>query len=65
MTEKVAKKEKISRQAMPEQSPQTRRRNFKEVPLGYTEELAVKEAERCLARSDVVVLLGGRMRQVA
>jgi len=48
MTEKVAKKEKISRQAMPEQSPQTRRRNFKEVPLGYTEELAVKEAERCL-----------------
>jgi len=33
---------------MPEQIPEVRRRNFDEVPLGYTVELAVKEAERCL-----------------
>ncbi|MBC8420743.1 MAG: NADPH-dependent glutamate synthase [Proteobacteria bacterium] len=42
------KKEKIPRQAMSEQKPEVRRRNFDEVPLGYTEALAVKEAERCL-----------------
>ena len=33
---------------MPEQDPQVRRRNFEEVPLGYTPELAIKEAERCI-----------------
>ncbi len=33
---------------MPEQPPEVRRRNFKEVPLGYTPELAMKEASRCL-----------------
>ncbi len=38
----------IPRQAMPEQPPQVRRRNFDEVPLGYTDELAVREAQRCL-----------------
>jgi len=48
MTEKGAKKEKIPRQSMPEQKPEIRRRNFEEVPLGYTKELAMKEAERCL-----------------
>ena len=48
MAEKQAKKEKIPRQAMPEQEPDVRRRNFKEVPLGYTPETAMKEAERCL-----------------
>jgi glutamate synthase (NADPH/NADH) small chain len=48
MTEKPPKKEKIPRQPMPEQDPQIRKRNFQEVPLGYTKELAVKEAERCL-----------------
>jgi glutamate synthase (NADPH/NADH) small chain len=42
------KKEKIPRQAMPEQPPEVRRKNFEEVPLGYTPELAMKEAERCL-----------------
>ena len=42
------KKEKIPRQPMPEQKPEVRRRNFKEVPLGLSEDLAVKEAERCL-----------------
>jgi glutamate synthase (NADPH) small chain len=48
MVEKTEKKEKIPRQKMPEQPAEIRRRNFNEVPLGYQEELAVKEAERCL-----------------
>ncbi len=34
--------------AIPEQDPQVRNRNFKEVSLGYTEEMAVEEAKRCL-----------------
>lgn len=41
-------KVKVPRQAMPEQAPEDRARNFKEVPYGYTEELAVLEASRCL-----------------
>ncbi|MEW5908563.1 MAG: NADPH-dependent glutamate synthase [Thermodesulfobacteriota bacterium] len=47
-TEQKEKKEKIPRQKMPEQQPAVRARNFLEVPLGYTPELAMKEAERCL-----------------
>lgn len=42
------KREKIQRQKMPEQPPEERRRNFKEVPLGYTPALARLEASRCL-----------------
>ncbi|MFN3781391.1 MAG: NAD(P)-binding protein, partial [Candidatus Kapaibacteriota bacterium] len=38
----------IPRQHMPEQSPLERIRNFNEVNLGYTIELARAEAERCL-----------------
>ncbi len=33
---------------MPEQDPNVRNKNFEEVSLGYTEEMAVEEAERCL-----------------
>ncbi len=33
---------------MPEQEPEVRARNFKEVAEGYTEEMAVNEAMRCL-----------------
>ena len=33
---------------MPEQDPKVRARNFREVTLGYTEEMAVEEAGRCL-----------------
>ncbi len=33
---------------MPTQDALVRARNFKEVALGYTEEVAIKEAERCL-----------------
>src|SRR6056297_553087 len=36
------------RQKMPEQDPDVRKGNFQEVPLGYDEETAVLEAERCL-----------------
>lgn len=39
---------KEKRQEMPEQDPNKRINNFNEVPLGYTEEMAVKEANRCL-----------------
>ena len=33
---------------MPEQDPKVRARNFEEVTLGYTEEMAMEEATRCL-----------------
>ena len=33
---------------MPEQDPKVRARNFKEVALGYTPEMAIEEAGRCL-----------------
>ena len=36
------------RQKMPEQDPNIRIDNFEEVALGFTEEMAKKEAERCL-----------------
>jgi glutamate synthase (NADPH) small chain len=44
----AVKKEKTSRQPMPEQPPAVRRRNFEEVPIGYTPEMAIAEAGRCL-----------------
>ncbi|HSW10595.1 MAG TPA: NADPH-dependent glutamate synthase [Bacillota bacterium] len=34
---------------MPEQDPRERVRNFREVPSGYTPQMAIEEAERCLA----------------
>lgn len=33
---------------MPEQDPNVRNKNFLEVTLGYTEEMAIEEAKRCL-----------------
>ena len=33
---------------MPEQAPDIRNKNFKEVALGYTTEMAIEEAQRCL-----------------
>lgn len=41
-------KEIRTREEMPRQAPEVRRTNFQEVALGYTEEQAVKEAQRCL-----------------
>lgn len=39
---------KIEYQVMPEQAAEVRRRNFEEVNLGYSEQQARTEAERCL-----------------
>ncbi|MEM1550709.1 MAG: dihydropyrimidine dehydrogenase, partial [Candidatus Bathyarchaeia archaeon] len=44
MAEKIKKKTV----PMPKQPPKIRIRNFNEVALGYTEEQAMAEAERCL-----------------
>lgn len=43
-------KPKVQKEAvpMPKQKPEVRRRNFNEVALGYTEEQAITEANRCL-----------------
>jgi len=48
--EELSKKDRmnIPRQSMPEQDALERAQNFKEVNLGYTEELAKMEALRCL-----------------
>ncbi len=38
----------IPRQPMPEQPPEVRRSNFREVPFGLTPDLAILEATRCI-----------------
>lgn len=38
----------MEKHKMPEQDPKVRARNFQEVALGYDEDTAVAEAERCL-----------------
>lgn len=38
----------LPQQKMPEQNPKERIRNVNEVPYGFTEDMAVAEAERCL-----------------
>lgn len=50
MVERPAKKDrmKIPRQSMPEQDPNIRNQNFKEVNLGFSREQAIQEALRCL-----------------
>ncbi len=45
---KPAERLKIPRHPMPAQDPEVRRHNFDEVALGYTAEMAIEEAERCL-----------------
>jgi glutamate synthase (NADPH/NADH) small chain len=44
----IKERQKIPRQKMPEQTPEERIKNFKEVPFGYSEDLAIKEALRCI-----------------
>ncbi|MEK9629451.1 MAG: dihydropyrimidine dehydrogenase, partial [Nitrospinota bacterium] len=41
-------KNKAPRTMAPEQSPEERRKNFKEVSLGYTPAMAQLEAARCI-----------------
>lgn len=50
MAEHLTKKERLAipRQRMPEQDPEIRSHNFKEVNLGYDAATAVREAQRCL-----------------
>ena len=43
---------------MPEQDPNVRNKNFKEVALGYTEEMAVQEAQRCLQCKNMPCMKG-------
>ena len=38
----------MTKTPMPEQEPNVRNKNFKEVAIGYTEEMAINEAQRCL-----------------
>ena len=38
----------LNKVPMPEQPPEVRNKNFLEVALGYTEEMAIEEARRCL-----------------
>lgn len=45
----MAKKIDLFRVEMPKQSPERRKRNFEEVALGYTPEMAKAEAGRCLS----------------
>lgn len=54
MADKLPPKErtKIPRQAMPEQAPKERARNFAEVNLGLDAAVAEKEAQRCLTCAD-------------
>lgn len=49
MAETTPKKLDLQRRPMPKQEPEIRCQNFDEVALGYTPELAVEEARRCLA----------------
>ena len=39
---------RLDKNPMPEQEPNVRNKNFKEVALGYTAEMALDEAKRCL-----------------
>ena len=38
----------LNRVEMPKQEPEIRRRNFEEVATGYTHEMAIEEANRCI-----------------
>ena len=48
MSQAIDEKGKLNRQEIPEQKPDDRIKNFDEVALGYTEELALNEAMRCI-----------------
>ena len=44
----MGKNMSMTKVAMPEQAPDVRNKNFEEVALGYTKEMAMEEATRCL-----------------
>jgi len=53
-----AERMKIPRHGMKEQSPEERTKNFREVPFGYDEDVAVEEAKRCLQCKNPVCVNG-------
>ena len=59
-TQHITTKERfaIPRQEMPAQKADVRNKNFKEVNLGYTPELAQKEALRCIQCKDPACIKG-------
>ena len=64
MEKKLSPKERmaIQRQAMPEQDATERSQNFKEVNLGFDEQLALLEAERCIQCKDPKCVQGCPVR---
>lgn len=48
----------IKRNPMPEQEPLVRNKNFNEVALGYTADMAISEAKRCLQCKNPLCVLG-------
>ncbi len=64
MRTKITAKERmqIARQAMPEQEARRRSGNFKEVNLGFTEQLALLEAQRCIQCKEAKCVLGCPVR---
>ncbi len=54
----VVKKQRTPRQPMPEQSPRRRAQNFQEVPKGYSPEVALVEASRCLQCKKPLCVMG-------
>ncbi len=59
-----AERLKIPRQPVPEQSPEVRRKNFEEVSLGYSPQMARLEALRCLQCKKPKCVLGCPVRVV-
>jgi len=49
---------KVPRTPIPEQDPNVRNKNFNEVTLGYTDEMAVVEAHRCLQCKNPLCIAG-------
>ena len=48
MEEKAKPKLDLNRLPMPRQEPKVRAKNYNEVALGYTEAMALQEANRCI-----------------
>ena len=48
MEEKAKPKIDLNRVAMPHQDPKVRAKNYDEVATGYTYEMAMQEANRCI-----------------
>jgi glutamate synthase (NADPH/NADH) small chain len=48
LEEKPKPKINLNRVAMPQQKPEERAKNYNEVALGYTDEMALQEASRCI-----------------